>query len=312
MRAGIVDPVENTAHDSKYSPLNDRNDISSAKLCGSCHDIVTPKGVHLERTYKEWQSTLFSRDTPSEKLTCSGCHMPGRNAVAADYEGVLQRRIHDHAMPGVDVALTDFFEIDAQRALVQSELDNTLLAQLCVYSSTTGANIDFTLENVAAGHAWPSGAAHDRRVWVEINAYQGDRLLFTSGVLPDGMALTELNDPQLWRLGDFGFDSKNEPAHFFWDIERIESEQLPGQPARKPTDPGWINTHITRRYTLASRPDRVTAKVHVRPVGLDVLSDLVESDDLAAEIIQRMPTFTLNNSALDWQADGIFPCVPNR
>ena len=60
MRGGIANPVANDAHPSKYSVLHDRNDLESAKLCGSCHDIITPKGVHLERTFAEWQETLFA------------------------------------------------------------------------------------------------------------------------------------------------------------------------------------------------------------------------------------------------------------
>jgi hypothetical protein len=312
MRGGIDDPVENDAHSSRYSPLHDRNSIESAKLCGSCHDVVTEKNVHLERTYKEWQATLFAHDTPSEKLTCSNCHMRGMNGVAADYEGVLQRRIHDHSMPGVDVALTDFFEIEAQRSMVQNELDNTLLAQLCVYTTTTGANVDYTIENVAAGHAWPSGAAHDRRVWAEISAYQGETLVFQSGALGPEQALVKLEDPQLWRLGDFAYDEQGNPAHFFWEVARIDSVQLPGQAARKPSDEGWVNTHITHRYEVPRRPDRVVATIHVRPLGLEVLQDLVDSGDLDENIAPRMPTFTLSKSTLEWTGEQAFPCVPGR
>lgn len=312
MRGGIDDPVENTAHASQYSGLHDRNNIDSAKLCGTCHDIVTQNNVHLERTYKEWQATLFANDTPGEKLTCSNCHMRGSPGVVADYEGVVQRRVHDHSMPGVDVALTDFFEIEAQRELIQAELDNTLLAQLCVYTTTTGVDVDYTLENVAAGHAWPSGAAHDRRVWTELIAYQGENIIFQSGVLSPQQTLSELADPQLWRLGDFAYDASGAPAHFFWEVDRVESVQLPGQAARQPTDPGWVNTHITRRYRIERRPDRIVAKVHIRALGRDVVQDLVDSGDLDAIILDRIPQFTLKKTVLEWTSEEIFPCVPNR
>ncbi|MEE2904404.1 MAG: multiheme c-type cytochrome [Myxococcota bacterium] len=310
MRGGIADPVENSAHESKYSPLHDRNSLESAALCGSCHDIVTQNGVHLERTFEEWKGTLFAHDTPAEKLTCSGCHMRGSNGLAANYDGVMQRRIHDHSMPGVDVAVTDFFELEAQRNAIQYELDNTLLAQLCVLTTTTGANIDYTLENVAAGHGWPSGAAHDRRAWVELVAYQGDVVVFESGVIQPDQALKDLEDDQLWRLGDFAYDKDDNTAHFFWDVARVESIQLPGQAARNPTEPDWVNTHITHRYKVDKRPDRVVAKVHYRAMGRDVIQDLIDSGDLAPEIIDRIPQFTLKSTVLEWSGDSLFPCVP--
>ena len=97
MRGAYSDPVPNTGHASAYSPLLDRERIESAALCGSCHDIVTPKGVHLERTYAEWQASLFSHEVPDEQQTCGNCHMSGRDDTAAEYEGVFLRRVHDHA-----------------------------------------------------------------------------------------------------------------------------------------------------------------------------------------------------------------------
>ena len=75
-------------------------------MCGSCHDIVNPLGVHLEQTYKEWKDSLFSDPMNPDRSTCNRCHMPGRTDVVADYEGVSLRRHHDHRMPGVDIAMS--------------------------------------------------------------------------------------------------------------------------------------------------------------------------------------------------------------
>lgn len=310
MRGGIGDPVDNDAHASQYSHLHDRNDVRSAALCGSCHDIVTPKNVALERTFAEWKTTLFSNDIPSERLTCAGCHMPGRNDVAATVEGVKVRRVHDHSMPGVDGALIPWPELEAQRTMIQRELDSTVLSQMCVLTTTTGADIDVTLENVAAGHGWPSGAAQDRRVWIEVVAYRVRDRIFESGVVQDNLPVRGLVDPNLWTLGDTTFDDAGNPAHMFWEVARFESSQLPGQAARDVSDPRWKQTHITRRYAVVGRPDRVTMKVHVRPIGLDVLDDLIESGDLDPAFRDVMPTFTLRTSELEWDSRSLFPCVP--
>ena len=29
-------------------------------MCGSCHDIQNLQGAHVERTFEEWQATLFA------------------------------------------------------------------------------------------------------------------------------------------------------------------------------------------------------------------------------------------------------------
>ena len=45
----------------QYSSLHDRNSLESSALCGGCHDIVTPNGVHLERTFAEYKESIFGK-----------------------------------------------------------------------------------------------------------------------------------------------------------------------------------------------------------------------------------------------------------
>ena len=220
MRGGYKDPTPNTAHASAYSPLLDREHIQSADLCGSCHDIVTPKGIHLERTYVEWQESLFAHETPDEQQTCGNCHMAGRNDVAADYEGVPLRRVHNHMMVGVDTALIPFPELEAQMTQVQRELDSSVFPELCVYEKDGETTVRVTLENLAAGHSWPSGAAMDRRAWVEVIAYDSeDNIVFESGVVEEGQAVSSIDDPNLWELRDRGLKENGEEAHFFENLK---------------------------------------------------------------------------------------------
>ena len=64
MRGGVKDPVDNEAHHSAYDVLQD-GERNKSEMCGSCHDVITPNGVHLERTFKEWKETIFGS---SEKV----------------------------------------------------------------------------------------------------------------------------------------------------------------------------------------------------------------------------------------------------
>jgi hypothetical protein len=302
MRGAISDPVANNVHRSAYSPLVDGEALESSDLCGSCHDIVTDQGVHLERTYHEWKESLFASES-SGHLTCAECHMNGRNGLAADAPGVGIRRVHDHSMPGVDIALTSFPEIETQREQVEASLDTSLAAQLCV---TLAGNLwaDIQLDNVAVGHGWPSGASHDRRAWVEVVGYAGEDIVYESGRVEDGVALKEVANPDLWYFHDDVFDEDGTPAHMFWEISRFVTHQIPAPKSQ--TDQ---NSHLQRTYRIPPNADRVTMRVRIRPMGLDVIDDLIESKDLDAGIRQQIPTFTLASTALEWTLEMRDACV---
>jgi hypothetical protein len=63
-----------------------------------------------------------------------------------------------------------------------------------------------------------------------------------------------------------------------------------------------------QRQDRASGPDglpaRVTARLRMRPIGMDVLEDLVASGDLDPAIVAQMPTYSFG-AQLEWRpADG--------
>ena len=90
MRGGLSNVQDNDAHRSVYSPIHDGKQLASSDLCGSCHDIVTTGGVHLEQTYLEWQNSLFNDSDPSFANSCNACHMPtqsGKVALSSKSEG---------------------------------------------------------------------------------------------------------------------------------------------------------------------------------------------------------------------------------
>ena len=104
MRGAYADPVPNTGHASACSSCTTNR--SSRRICGTRHDIVTPRSVHRAHLPRV-EVVAFAR-RPGERQTCGDCHMKGRTGTAAGAPGVKLRRIHDHHMVGVDVALTPF------------------------------------------------------------------------------------------------------------------------------------------------------------------------------------------------------------
>ena len=312
MRGPIPLPLPTPAHQSAYSPLHDRDTQRSSAMCGACHDIVTPAGVALERTFAEWKETLFAHDDENG-LSCGRCHMPGANAPVAQVDGAPVRRSHSHLFAGVDVALTDDFpERETQRATVQRLLDITVFGQICV-SPLGGGLTEVTVgyESFATGHNFPSGASQDRSAWVQVVATAGDDVVYSSGVIPEGTPVAEIDDPDLWVLGDEMFNDDGEPVHHFWEARSVTGEALPGATAAKPEDPGWIDPHIVKRYLIAGvSPDRVTAQMFVRPIRLDTLDDLIASGDLDPSIRDAMPTFSMRTSQLQWRAELGERCNP--
>lgn len=312
MRGGISHPVNTAAHGSEASPLHASQDLDSSTLCGACHDVRTAAGVHLERTFVEWRDSLFGSESREEggQLSCNACHMPSRTGSAAPGVATTPpRTLHDHRFPAVDVALTPFpgsseadqGVADEQRERVQRLLDTSLGVEICVQPLSQGkAAVFVTLENASAGHRWPSGAAQDRRAWVQVAAY-GDgesEPYWTSGTQLPGSPGANA-DANRWVLQDRLFDEAGREVHSFWEARRIEQYTLPAPVTRDPSSRDFLVSHVTRRYpldpaeTLPAEPARVAVLVRLQPIGTDVLAELVDGGYLAAEIAERMPVFDL-------------------
>jgi hypothetical protein len=339
LRAGITNPISNPHH-AGYSALLSGSQPDSASLCGSCHDIEltsppAPKPtsgmpVELERTFAEWQSTVFAPGHDANDpngVSCAGCHMPAppRGATGSIFpNGPQNRSLHSHLFPGVDVALTpesadaganpaDAGNLDAANAdassadagsadttnatAVQGFLETTLrVARLCVeYQADTSdrqrIRLLVDLDNVGAGHDWPSGAAQDRRAWADLRVLVDDQVVYTSGEPAPGADVLALQDPDLWVLRDHATKADGSEARMFWDVADIQPGTIPGPLTLVVGAPGYDNTHAVRSFPLAldswiAAPFdqtrlRVELRLRLQAIGYDVLDDLVASGHLA-------------------------------
>jgi hypothetical protein len=306
MRGGFGDAIASDGHRTGYSRLLDRNATESSAMCGSCHDIVTPAGVHIERTYAEYKESAFPLYEPSP-LSCGDCHTQSYvEEPIADVEGAPPRRRHEHTFPGIDTALTEWPGKDLQLAGIARDLRSLLQPKVCYDPS--GNQVEVRLTNIFAGHMWPSGAAQDRRAWVELQVFTGDAATYRSGVVPPGGSPTELVDRDLWLLRDRAFDADGEPVHMFWDIASVESELLPPSATVAAMDHS-----VLHRYPLgaAPPPDRIELRVFIQAVGRDVLDDLIASGDLASHFRDAIPTHQVGQT-FEWSADraGVDRCLP--
>src|SRR6478752_6218899 len=279
MRGSLSDALPNEAHRSAYSSLHDRTQLDSSKLCGSCHDVVNGHAVAIERSFAEWQASAFSTAGGS---TCGQCHMSKSPELGpiAEVPGAPPRERHSHRFPGVDLALTPFPEADAQRTAVQSLLDTTLQTALCVRGTGSNANLVVIVDNVAAGHRWPSGAAQDRRAWFEVAAFVKGRELYRSGSVPAGSDPDPTQDSDLWLVSDCMLDSMGNSVSKMWATKTVDSNLLPAQLTFDRASPLFYESHVTRSFpkdplaSLANYPDRATLDVHLQPFPLSLFDEL--------------------------------------
>lgn len=315
LRGGIRVPLAGAPHAAAYSELLDGQQAQSSQLCGACHDVVLPGGLELERTYQEWAHSVFGPERATGEaavLTCAGCHLPQTDepTVAAGVTSESRRAMHDHTTPAVDIALSPFPRTgDAafDRAVesehqtrVRALLDTSLAVEICVQLLPgQGSALFVTLENASAGHSFPSGAAQDRRAWVQLRALRREQLLFESGQVGPGEPVAQLEDDNLWLFMERVFDESDQPTTHFWNARRSESTLIPAATTFDPAARDFLSNHVTRRYprnrevAIAGVPDRVEVLVRVSPIGLEILEDLNRSGHLAREVIAAAPTFDL-------------------
>lgn len=315
MRGPIKDPRPPAyAHRAEFSEMFEDTSPKSTALCGGCHDIVTPTGVHLKRTFEEYRNGLFSKSAtgaPPSFDSCVGCHMPGHQAFAASLPGLALRTVHEHLWPAVDLPLTDFPHNDALRSAVE---DCQLAKSVSFFTLKVTPPDLFTFQlKTNAGHNQPSGAAQDRRMWLEVLAYDGNGKLLdqvSSGNIADGGIEDKpegdpKKDPHLLMFRDRIYDGESKPVHMFWQAARSSSHpdgyDSTVLPAASTTYVEGKHA-VMKQYRLrgpAGLPARVTARLRVRPIGLDVLQDLVDSGDLDPAFVAGMSTLNFG-AQIEW------------
>lgn len=149
-------------------------------------------------------------------------------------------------------------------------------------------------------------------MWLEFMAYDenGGLLEGVSGNIGDGEIEEQppgdpRYDPNLLMFRDRIYGDQGQPVHMFWQAapsndhpRGFESSLLPVRTAQLD-----VGTHgVQKQYRVSGAggpPARVTARLRIRPIGVDVLEDLVASGDLDPAIVAQVPTFSFG-ARLEW------------
>lgn len=149
-------------------------------------------------------------------------------------------------------------------------------------------------------------------MWLEVVAYDdAGRVVFESGRIADDQSevLKDGANP-VWFMHEEVFDARGEPTHMFWEVAK--SARYPegyierALPGAKTAEAGGHSRSFSYRlpFTL---PRRAEFRVRMRPVGFDVLEDLVASKHLDPAVIREMPTFTIYSATVEWNPGSTNP-----
>ena len=307
LRAGLKEAESAGAHEVAYSELLDGRELTSAAMCGACHDVVTPAGLHLERTFAEWEITPTA-DPQSNRAgqnTCNDCHMLARQAPAARVaeRSLPIRTVHSHLFEGVDVALTTHPDQDIQKLAIQCAMRTAALINSLQVSPADGSLT--IVAETPIGHGFPSGATQDRRAWLEITITDRAGNVRQIGHVPEGVPLVQAlaleENARMVTYYDEMFDADDAPTHNFWEAASMTQRTLPAPG----TAGGHTQVHRVPVFNPAAPEDtwpaRIEVTMYVRPVGLDVVQDLLDSGHLQDEaLLEAIPTFEVTGAHVYW------------
>ena len=129
-------------------------------------------------------------------------------------------------------------------------------------------------------------------------SFDADNVIFESGSFGDDEAVSPAADPNLWLFADRMFDEDDQEVHMFWEAARVEGELMPAA-----VDPMVLH-RVSRTFDMPSAPARVTMRMRMRPIDLDLIESL--SGYLETDI--TIETFEVLD-LVEWTQGGE-QCVP--
>lgn len=269
--------------------------FQSSFVCGSCHNVLNPKGARLEATFSEWYASDYNRpDDPENHQSCVTCHMPlMRGKITQDAE---PSQIHAHTFVGVDQALIDFPGKTLQAQLVEDLLQNAAELDVRLNENEEGLFVVVSVTNSNTGHFLPSGSTADRQMWVHLEVRNEEGVLaYESGMLDEdgnlfdgvaGHSRDPYRDPELLLFGQFIFGQGGEHVLFPWEVYTTADNLIaPGQRA-------WRDYPLPESLTN-SQGFTVVATLKYRTFPPFVLQALADEGYLDLTQLDPVPIVTM-------------------
>ena len=196
---------------------------ASSRLCGSCHDVTTPRdrvdddgvivhaGFNEQRTYSEWLGSAFAVQGDDFR-SCQDCHMPAVDDAAGCgpfYEEQDPALLHPtgarrHELLGANRVMLEILrdlygadEVPAEHFdLTLARIDGFLQGAAAIEVELPDViDVAQGIEQLAVtvtnqtGHKLPSGYSEGRMAWLEVTVTYDGEVLFSSGRWDDATGL---------------------------------------------------------------------------------------------------------------------------
>jgi hypothetical protein len=156
---------------------------TKSEFCAICHNATNRYGLEIKSTFTEWKNSRFAE----EHIQCQDCHMNSLGFLVAGkpiYEsgwaaymplgrGVPYRSLlYTHRFPGAH-SRTQIFGTGSLTLTIETEKS--------VVSPGDKIIVHILVDNSRTGHKMPSGSADLRQLWLELSAFNGDKIIFIPG-----------------------------------------------------------------------------------------------------------------------------------
>jgi hypothetical protein len=253
--------------------------LPSSRMCGTCHDVTTPRervddrGVGLgvsfneQRTYSEWLASDYAEQGP-EFASCQDCHVPviegsilGCNMFAGmPHDGGGRRHVLVGANATTLRVLKSLYGSAGTGEVADARYDESIAWTEAFVETAATLDVEFPAEVDASvgisalgvrvtnetGHKLPSGYSEGRVMWLEVSArYQG-QLVWSSGLWDAERGSIEA-DAQIRRyeaIAERYSDGKT--FHLLLNDHWVIDNRLPP----KGLAPGLETDPVGDRYTL--------------------------------------------------------------
>ena len=250
----------------------------TSRLCGTCHDVTTPRervddrGVGMgfdfneQRTYSEWTNSAFAV-AGEDFRSCQDCHMPAVTDMPGCMENANSDQTHPTGGRRHDLAGANRFMLELLRGVYgqdgSGEVDDfyfdngianidAVLATAATLEVTAPPEVDLggglgATEIVVtnqSGHKLPTGYSEGRVMWIQVIARYGEQVVWSSGAWTQGTGFEQ--DAQLRTYQAVAEDYADGTVfHLLRNNHWVEDTRIPprGLAADPQTDP------VGDRYT---------------------------------------------------------------
>ncbi|RMF92034.1 MAG: hypothetical protein D6734_13190 [Candidatus Schekmanbacteria bacterium] len=192
MKRGTLKSPDTNLHEGVYSPLHD-----DSKFCSTCHQYRLKETLTIDTVYAEWLKSGYG----NKGKHCQDCHMAPYSVKYDDMEETYYHHTFDGPMK-------IFFLIDEENKCVEF-ISKSIDIGAKIVKDKRKSEIKIDLTNSGIGHLLPGSAHGLRRLGLKVMAFNEKNKKVLEGEEILGVILANKN---------------NEEVPFFWDAEKIKSD----------------------------------------------------------------------------------------